>query len=98
MSAEDKRLDSLARNRASAELKRRHPEEWEEIRKGFHHDLLVERAVIGKVERSRNEPVHVDAGDGTCDYCGKSVPCEQMRKRERARLARLEEPAPTPSE
>ena len=90
-----KRLDSLARNRASAELKRRHPEEWEEIRQKIHHELKVELAVIGGVERTRNEIRHQAGDDGKCEECGAASPCQMEKKRIRERRYRQEQPVPT---
>ena len=92
---EPKRLDSLARNRASAELKKRHPEEWEKLREEIHKELLVERYVLGKVVRTRAVTKHLDDGEGTCEECGRPVPCEQMKKRERERAARQRQPVQT---
>lgn len=95
MSIEDKRLDSLARNRASAELKRLHPEEWERLRASIMNNLLIEQHVHGEVVRDRNEPRHWD-NEGVCDHCGKKWPCSQGKKRELEKQRRLEMPAPKP--
>jgi hypothetical protein len=97
VSIEGKRLNSLAMNRALAQLKQRHPEEYRELFQKIHNELRVERELLGTVERSsRIRILHVQGEDGKCAHCGEPAPCQQMQKRERERLARIAEPAPEP--
>ena len=93
MDIEVKRLDSLARNRANAELKRRHAEEWQEIKDRLLANLKAELILTGSVDRERNPVAHVAGKDGTCPECGETSPCYQERKRAREARARKENPA-----
>ena len=92
---EAKRLDSLARNRASAELKLAHPEEWRALYEKIHHELIVERAIAGQVVRSRRVVQHLDNGEGLCVKCGKATPCDAMKKRARQARRLREVPVQT---
>ena len=97
---EVKRLDSLARNRASADLKRAHRAQWQRLYEEHLALLRAERAVLGEVRRDRNEPRHRPSPDpnpdGTvvCEWCEEKWPCESNRKTERNRTARRRQPAP----
>lgn len=91
---ERRRLDSMARNRASADLKAAHEEQWRSLFEGHLRLLRAEQAVAGQVPRSRNPVLHRDDGHGACVECGERVPCERQRKRERARARRVRAAAP----
>ncbi len=78
-----KRLHSLASNRALAELKRRHPDEFKEIFQKIYNDIQVEQMLLGEVEadRTRGTLKHVAGEDGRCSACGKESPCAIERRR-----------------
>lgn len=90
---ERKRLDSLARNRASASLKLRHPDEWNQLYRAHYANLLTEADILGGVVRRRNPPLlHEDDGTGKCAHCGATAPCKMMRKRAKEKAGRIAEP------
>jgi hypothetical protein len=81
-----KRLYSLAYNRASAELRARHPEEFAALVREKKFDIVLEQELTGeyKVDGQEQARTHWPSEDDpeVCAECGKQVPCRAMRRRE----------------
>lgn len=81
--ARAKRIYSLAYNRASASLRKRHLEEFNQLLEVHRNNIIAEEVMTGSVltERSGGGPKHREGDEGTCVFCGETSPCTGEKKR-----------------
>jgi hypothetical protein len=85
-----KRIYTLAYQRASAVLRKRHAEEFARLVEVHKNNIRAEEMLTGSIEREPRggQLLHLEDEKtaGVCEYCGGAWPCRAAKRREQERL------------